>query len=77
MRALEIEDYVIQSMPDASPAKWHLAHTSWFFETFVLASVQPGFEPVDSEYSYLFNSYYNAVGERIAATGEACSHGRR
>ena len=63
---LEIEDYVIQSMPDASPAKWHLAHTSWFFETFVLASVQPGFEPVDSEYSYLFNSYYNAVGERIA-----------
>ena len=63
---LEIEDYVIQSMPDASPAKWHLAHTSWFFETFVLASVQPGFEPVDSEYSYIFNSYYNAVGERIA-----------
>jgi len=63
---LEIEDYVIQSMPDASPAKWHLAHTSWFFETFVLSSGQPGFEPVDSEYSYLFNSYYNAVGERIA-----------
>ena len=66
MRPLEIEDYVIQSMPDASPAKWHLAHTSWFFETFVLAAAQPGFEPVDSRYSYLFNSYYNAVGERIA-----------
>ncbi len=63
---LEIEDYVIQSMPDASPAKWRLAHTSWFFETFVPASGQPGFEPVDSEYSYLFNFYYNAVGERIA-----------
>ena len=63
---LEIEDYVIQSMPDASPAKWHLAHTSWFFETFVLASAQPGFEPVDSGFAYLFNSYYNAVGERIA-----------
>ncbi len=55
-KPLEIEDYVIQSMPDASPAKWHLAHTSWFFETFVLASVQPGFKPVDSEYSYLYNS---------------------
>jgi ergothioneine biosynthesis protein EgtB len=63
---LEIEDYVIQSMPDASPAKWHLAHTSWFFETFVLASGQPGVQPVDSEYAYLFNSYYNAAGERIA-----------
>ena len=74
---LEIEDYVIQSMPDASPAKWHLAHTSWFFETFVLSSVQPGFEPVDSEYSYLFNSYYNAVASELCATGEACSHGRR
>ena len=53
-------------MPDASPAKWHLAHTSWFFETFVLASAQPDFEPVDSGFAYLFNSYYNAVGERIA-----------
>jgi ergothioneine biosynthesis protein EgtB len=63
---LEIEDYVIQPMPDASPTKWHLAHTSWFFETFVLAAEQPGLEPVDPRYAYLFNSYYNAVGERIA-----------
>ena len=63
---LEIEDYVIQSMPDASPAKWHLAHTSWFFETFVLASANPGLGPVDPRYPFLFNSYYNAVGERIA-----------
>ncbi len=64
---LEIEDYVVQSMPDASPARWHLAHTSWFFETFVLApAAQGGYDPVDSSYSYLFNSYYNAVGERIA-----------
>lgn len=53
-------------MPDASPAKWHLAHTSWFFETFVLAHAHSGFEPVDARYSYLFNSYYNAVGERVA-----------
>jgi ergothioneine biosynthesis protein EgtB len=64
---LEIEDYLVQSMPDASPAKWHLAHTSWFFETFVLAESFPGgWSPVDERYGYLFNSYYNAVGERIS-----------
>jgi ergothioneine biosynthesis protein EgtB len=60
---LQIEDYTVQSMPDASPAKWHLAHTSWFFETFVLSQVD-GYTPFDSRYKYLFNSYYNAVGER-------------
>jgi len=59
---LETEDYVIQSMPDASPAKWHLAHTSWFFETFVLAKGMPGYRPLDPRYRYLFNSYYYAVG---------------
>ena len=53
-------------MADASPIKWHLAHTSWFFETFVLAAEKAGEVPVNSQYSYLFNSYYNAVGERIA-----------
>jgi len=61
-RPLEIEDYVIQSMPDASPAKWHLAHTSWFFETFVLHRGLPGQQLSKPMYSYLFNSYYNAVG---------------
>ena len=56
------EDMVVQSMPDASPAKWHLAHTSWFFDRFVL---QPtGIPPVRAEYDYLFNSYYDAVGPR-------------
>ena len=62
---LEAEDYVVQSMPDASPAKWHLAHTSWFFETFVLKP--SGFDVAADhpQYAYLFNSYYNAVGERI------------
>ncbi|AGA25515.1 ergothioneine biosynthesis protein EgtB [Singulisphaera acidiphila] len=60
---LEIEDYVVQSMPDASPAKWHLAHTSWFFETFVLKAAFAD-EAVSKDYAYLFNSYYNAVGER-------------
>ncbi|MFO0757592.1 MAG: ergothioneine biosynthesis protein EgtB [Byssovorax sp.] len=59
---LAVEDYVLQSMPDASPTKWHLAHTTWFFETFVLAPL--GEAPFDPSYGYLFNSYYNAVGER-------------
>ena len=62
---LEVEDYVVQSMPDASPVKWHLAHTSWFFETFVLADAKTDDLKASKEYSYLFNSYYNAVGERI------------
>lgn len=59
---LEIEDYVIQSMPDASPAKWHLAHTTWFFETFILKRARSEYREVHPAYSYLFNSYYNAVG---------------
>ena len=63
---LETEDYVIQSMPDASPAKWHLAHTSWFFETFLLKPARDGKSSSPDEYAYLFNSYYNALGERIA-----------
>ena len=59
---LSPEDAVVQSMPDASPAKWHLAHTTWFFETFVLSAADPHRKPVDDSYAYLFNSYYNAVG---------------
>jgi ergothioneine biosynthesis protein EgtB len=61
---LEVEDYGLQSMPDCSPPKWHLAHTTWFFETFVLAEHEPGFRPHHPQYRYLFNSYYEAVGER-------------
>jgi dimethylhistidine N-methyltransferase len=57
------EDMVVQSMPDASPAKWHLAHTTWFFETFLLSTV-PGYVPYDPDYGYLFNSYYEALGPR-------------
>jgi ergothioneine biosynthesis protein EgtB len=61
---LEIEDYQVQSMPDTSPAKWHLAHTTWFFETFILQPFSPDYRPFDPAFGYLFNSYYNAVGER-------------
>jgi ergothioneine biosynthesis protein EgtB len=56
------EDLVVQSMPDTSPAKWHLAHTSWFFDRFVLQPL--GMPPVHADYDYLFNSYYDAVGAR-------------
>jgi len=58
-------DASVQSMPDASPAKWHMAHTTWFFETFVLANV-PGYRIFDQRYAFLFNSYYEAVGPRHA-----------
>lgn len=61
---LQVEDYGLQSMPDCSPAKWHLAHTTWFFETFVLAEHEPAFRPHHPLFRTLFNSYYEAVGER-------------
>jgi ergothioneine biosynthesis protein EgtB len=63
-RPLRTEDYVVQSMPDASPTKWHLAHTSWFFETFVLARAAPDYRAFDERLALLFNSYYHAAGER-------------
>ena len=59
---LETEDYVIQATPDVSPTKWHIAHVTWFFETFLLKPHLPGYEPIDPQYDYLFNSYYNAIG---------------
>ena len=61
---LQTEDYVIQTMPDVSPPKWHLAHTTWFFETFVLLPFMPDYRPFHDRYGYLFNSYYEAVGDR-------------
>lgn len=64
-QGMEPEDFVIQSMPDVSPTKWHLAHTTWFFEAFVLTPMSPDYRPYHAEYSYLFNSYYNAVGEQF------------
>jgi ergothioneine biosynthesis protein EgtB len=60
---LEPEDYVVQSMPDVSPTKWHLAHTTWFFETFILKKFVRGYQSEIPEYAYLFNSYYNAAGD--------------
>jgi ergothioneine biosynthesis protein EgtB len=56
------EDCVVQSMPEVSPTKWHLAHTTWFFETFILKKFVPGYRDAVPEYAYLFNSYYNAAG---------------
>ncbi|MDZ4370238.1 MAG: ergothioneine biosynthesis protein EgtB, partial [Phenylobacterium sp.] len=64
IRSLTPEDMVAQSMPDTSPTKWHLAHTTWFFETFLLAPRLPGYRVFDDRFGYLFNSYYEAVGPR-------------
>jgi ergothioneine biosynthesis protein EgtB len=61
---LSPEDQAIQSMPDVSPTKWHLAHTSWFFETFILGPFDPAYRVFDPDFAYLFNSYYEAVGPR-------------
>jgi ergothioneine biosynthesis protein EgtB len=61
---LSAEDACVQAMPDASPAKWHLAHTTWFFETFILKTHAAGYQDFHPAFGYLFNSYYNAIGER-------------
>src|SRR4029077_594299 len=61
---LECDDYGVQSMPDASPVKWHLAHTSWFFETFILSAQLAHYRAFHPQFARLFNSYYEAVGPR-------------
>jgi ergothioneine biosynthesis protein EgtB len=63
---LSAEDQTVQTMPDVSPTKWHRAHTTWFFETFVLGPHVPSYEVVDPAYGFLFNSYYEVVGPRHA-----------
>ncbi len=64
-KPLQTEDYVVQSMPDASPAKWHIAHVTWFFETFVLSKFRKDYVSAFPQYDYLFNSYYVQAGERF------------
>src|SRR3546814_9255703 len=63
---LSPEDQTVQSMPDVSPTKWHRAHVTWFFETFVLADQEPDFAPFQDKYWFLFNSYYEAIGPRYS-----------
>ena len=65
---LSVEDHSLQPMPDASPAKWHLAHTTWFFETFLLSQYISGYRPFHPAFRNLFNSYYNTVGDRPLRT---------
>ncbi len=69
---LSAEDQTVQSMPDVSPTKWHRAHTTWFFETFVLDRYAPDYKAFDPAYSYLFNSYYESVGPRYMRSQRGC-----
>lgn len=65
---LQIEDYVVQPIVDVSPPKWHLGHTTWFFEEFILSEYVQGYKRFHSEYAYVFNSYYESVGKRVIRT---------
>jgi ergothioneine biosynthesis protein EgtB len=65
---LQIEDYVIQPIVDVSPPKWHLGHTTWFFEEFILSKYVDGFKRFHPEYAYVFNSYYESIGKRVIRT---------
>src|SRR5690606_17551793 len=67
-RPLQKEDYVVQPIADVSPPKWHLAHTTWFFETFFISEILPEYQKFDSDFNYLFNSYYETVGKRVLRT---------
>ncbi|QWT86072.1 ergothioneine biosynthesis protein EgtB [Chryseobacterium sp. PCH239] len=65
---LEIEDYVVQPIVDVSPPKWHLGHTTWFFETFILTPHFPDYKVFDPQYNFVFNSYYETIGARVIRT---------
>lgn len=64
-KPLEIEDYVVQPVIDVSPPKWHLGHTTWFFEEFILKPYKPGYKMFHEDFAYVFNSYYESVGKRV------------
>ncbi len=65
---LKTEDYVVQPIADVSPPKWHIGHTTWFFETFILKNFVKDYVEFDPEYNYVFNSYYETVGARVIRT---------
>src|ERR1700761_2306918 len=65
---LQIEDYVVQPVADVSPPKWHIGHTTWFFETFILKPYFMGYQEYNPEFNYVFNSYYETVGNRVIRT---------
>ena len=67
-RPLQKEDYVVQPIADVSPPKWHLGHTTWFWEAFVLIPYQAGYQPCNPDYNYVFNSYYETIGARVVRT---------
>src|SRR5437762_3348693 len=65
---LQKEDYVVQPVVDVSPPKWHLGHTTWFFETFLLKPHLKGYKEYNKEYNFVFNSYYETIGARVIRT---------
>src|SRR3954463_2541517 len=65
---LQTEDYVVQPVGDVSPPKWHIGHTTWFFETFILKDHLAGYKEFDPDYNFVFNSYYETVGARVIRT---------
>src|ERR1700744_5996553 len=65
---LQIEDYVVQPVGDVSPPKWHIGHTTWFFETFILKPYFMGYQEYNPEFDFVFNSYYETVGTRVIRT---------
>ncbi len=65
---LQTEDYVVQPVADVSPPKWHIGHTTWFFETFLLKEHLKGYKEYNPDYNYVFNSYYETVGARVIRT---------
>jgi len=65
---LQLEDYVVQPIVDVSPPKWHLGHTTWFFEEFILKHHKPGYTLFSTDFAFVFNSYYESVGKRVVRT---------